>query len=160
MGMARLICLAAMLVWLFAARPLWAGACVALVGEEPERVLFSLPFEAGATFQLEFVNSIYLARVRESFTVNPEGGISLIRVESPSYGVFEYYDLMPDQPGVAHLNRRIGEIRLLSHSYENHLLIMGDKQIHLREFVGNGKPLIIRIMTGERCRMQRIGGSP
>ncbi len=160
MGMARFIALLAVLAWLFSVRPAWPGACVALAAEEPERVLYSLPIEAGATFHLEFLNSIYLARVRESFTFNPEGGISLIRVESPSYGVFEYYALTPDKPGIANLFRPIGEIRLLSHNYENHMLIIGDKQIHLREFAGNGKPLIIRIVTGDRCKPQHIGGSP
>jgi hypothetical protein len=126
--------------------------CLALVGKEPERVLAFLPATVGTTFHVEFINSIYLAKVRESFVCNAEHGISLIAVESPSYGVFEYYGLIPDRAGIAFLSRPVGELRLRSHNYENHLLIAGDKHIHLRKVVGNGDLLIIRVLTGERCK--------
>jgi hypothetical protein len=139
------------MLWFMIAPSAWPAMHLALVGEDPERVLACLPVKAGEALHLEFINSIYLAIVRESFTCNSEGVISLTRVESPSYGVFEYYGLTPDKPGSANLSRSVGEIRLMSHNYENHLLIMRDKQIHLREFAGNGKPLILRIVTGERC---------
>jgi hypothetical protein len=146
------IILAAVTVWALTVLPARSEMCLALVGKEPERVLALLPAAVGTTFQLEFINSIYLAKVRESFVCTAENGISLTTVESPSYGVFEYYGLVPDRAGIAYLSRSVGEIRLRSHNYENHLLIAGDKQIHLREIVDNGEFLIIRVLTGERCK--------
>ena len=141
-----------MTIWALAVLPAWAGMHLALASVEPERILLTRPIETDAIFHLEFINSIYLARVRESFKVSPEGGISLILVESPSHGVFEYYDLIPQATGQARLNRPIGEIRLKSHDYEHHLLIMGNEYIHLKDFATNGKPLIIRILTEKHCQ--------
>ena len=150
--MGRFAILLAVTLWGLAVRPAWSGTCLALTGEEPERTIVTLPIAAGAIFHLEFINSIYLAKVRESFVFNPEDGIFLVSVESPSHGVFEYYGLIPDAMGRVRLNRPIGEIRLKSHDYEHHLLIIGDEQIHLKTCMANGKALIIRVLMGERCQ--------
>ena len=142
--------LPAMLIWVFTAQAAWPAMYLALIGEKSDRALVRLPVEAGMVFHLEFINSIYLVNVRESFTCHAITGISLVSVESPSPSVFEYYDLVPQKPGKAYLSRSVGEIRLLSHDYKNHLLIVGDRTIHLQEYVPNGKSLIIRMIVEER----------
>ena len=142
--------LAAMVHWLPA--PGAYGMQLALVGERPERVLACLPIAAEQPFHLEFVNSIYLTRVRESFTGDPEKGISLIGVESPSYGVFEYYGLVRDASGKSSVRRHIGELRLRSHDYGSHVLIVGERHVHLHQFVGGGRSLILRVVDEAHCR--------
>jgi hypothetical protein len=121
-------------------------------GEEPDRVLVCLPVEAGATFYLEFVNSIYLAPVRETFVCEPAGNISIIRVDSPSAAVFEYYGLSPDGSGTTMLHRNVGgTIRLRSHDYQNHVFTVGERSIRLKGLVSDGEPLIIRVRTDGDC---------
>ena len=115
----------------------WAG--------EPEKPLVCLPLEGGARFYLDFVNSIYLAPVRETFVYEPAQGVSLVMVESPSAGVFEYYGQVPDKPGIAYLRRRIGEIRIRSHDYVNHRLTVGDRTISFKGLVEDGEPLTIKV---------------
>lgn len=141
------ILLPAMLIWVLTAQTAWPAVYLALMNGKSDLVLTRLPVETGTTFHLEFINSIYLAQVRESFMCDPKNGISLVGVESPSDSVFEYYGLTPDRPGKAHLSRPIGDIRLLSHDYRNHLLIVGTRMIQLRDYAENGKPLIIRMIT-------------
>ena len=126
----------------------WAAgpaAWLVLSGDEPERVLACLPLEAGTPFDLEFVNSIYLAPVRETFVYQVREGLFVIRVESPSAAVFEYYGLTPEKPGTARLRRRLGEIRLRSMDYRNHRLTVGDKSLALKGIVHDGEMLIIRV---------------
>jgi hypothetical protein len=118
---------------------------------EPEAVLLCLPLEQGASFHLDFINSIYLAPVRETFVYEPSVGISIIMVESPSAGVFEYYGLVPDKPGVAFLRRPVGEMRIRSHDYENHRLTIGDRSVRFKGLVVDGEPLTIKIRTGQSC---------
>jgi hypothetical protein len=115
----------------------WAG--------EPEKPLVCLPLEEGARFYLDFVNSIYLAPVRETFVYEPAEGVFIVMVESPSAGVFEYYGLVPDKPGVAHLRRPVGEIRIRSHDYENHRLTVGDRSVSFKGLVQGGEPLTIKV---------------
>ena len=150
--------LTAVLFWAMFAAPAWPAMHLALIGGEPERVLACLPADPGTTVHLEFINSIYQARVRESFAVHPAQGLVLIRVESPSAGVFEYYGLMTDGSGEAAMHRVIGEIRLLSHDYRNHQLIVGTRKTLLRRFVENGKPLRIRVMTENGCHPNQTAG--
>ncbi len=95
-------------------------ACLEVSGEGPERVLTRLPVEPGVPFSLEFINSIYLAPVRETLVYEPPGGISIVMVESPSDGVFEYYGLEPDGTGKALMHRQVGDFKLRSHDYTNH----------------------------------------
>lgn len=142
--------LPAMLIWVLTAQAAWPAMQLALIGPDANRTLVRLPVEAGMVFHLEFINSIYQTRVRESFVCHAVRGISLVSVESASPHVFEYYGLEPEKSGKAFLSRNIGEIRLLSHDYQNHLLIVGDRTLYLREYVPNGKPLIIRMVAEER----------
>jgi hypothetical protein len=125
----------------------WPGTYLAVSGGEPERVLACLPLEKGVPFYLEFINSIYLAPVRETFVYEPSEGICLVKVESPSAGVFEYYGLIPDRPGTALLHRPIGEFGLRSHDYEHHRLTVGEKSLRLKGLVPDGEPLVVRVRT-------------
>jgi len=125
----------------------WPAAYVVLSGGEPERVLACLPLEKGTPFYLEFINSIYLAPVREIFEYEPSEGICLVKVESPSAGVFEYYGLVPDRPGTAILRRPVGEFRLRSHDYEHHRLVVGEKSLRLKGLVPDGEPLLVRVRS-------------
>ena len=129
----------------------WAAgpdAWLVLSGDEPERVLACLPLGAGAPFYLEFVNSLYLVPVRESFVYQAGEGLFVIRVESPSVAVFEYYGLIPEKPGTARLRRSLAEIRLRSMDYRNHRLTVGDKRLALKGVVADGQMLIIRVQPG------------
>jgi hypothetical protein len=125
----------------------WPCTYLTVSGGEPERVLGCLPLEKGVLFHLEFMNSIYLAPVRETFVYEPSEGICLVKVESPSAGVFEYYRLIPDGPGTALLHRPVGEFRLRSHDYEHHRLTVGEKSLRLKGLVPDGEPLVVRVRT-------------
>lgn len=126
-------------------------ACLVLSGNEPERVLARLPIEENVPFCLEFVNSIYLASVRETFVYQLVEGFFLVKVESPSAGVFEYYGLMPDGSGSVIMRRRLGDLRLLSHDYQHHRLMIGDRTFPLKGLVADGQPLTVRVRTGREC---------
>jgi hypothetical protein len=126
-------------------------ACLVLSGNEPERLLARLPIEENVPFCLEFVNSIYLAPVRETFVYRSVEGFFLVRVESPSAGVFEYYGLMPDGSGSVNMRRRLGDLRLLSHDYQHHRLVIGDRTFPLKGLVADGQPLTVRVRTGGEC---------
>jgi hypothetical protein len=128
-------------------------ACLEVMGEEPERVLTRLPVETGVPFSLEFINSIYLAPVRETLVYEPPGGISIVMVESPSDGVFEYYGLEPDGTGKALMHRRVGDFKLRSHDYTNHRLTVAGQAIHLKGLVPNGEPISVRVRVGAECGM-------
>jgi hypothetical protein len=126
----------------------WSGTYLKLTGGEPEGVVGCLPLETGASFYLEFINSIYLAPVRETFVFEPSEGICLVKVESPSAGVFEYYRLTPDEPGLAFLHRPVGEFTLRSHDYEHHRLVVGEKSLRLKGLVADGESLSVSVSTG------------
>ena len=127
-----------------AARP---DAYVTVSGGEPERVLACLPLEPRTPFHLEFINSIYGALVRETFEYEPVHGVSLVKVESPSAGVFEYYGLEPDGSGTAMLNRRVAEIRLRSNDYEHHRLTAGENSIRLKGLVPDAELLSVSVRS-------------
>ncbi len=133
------------LVWLSSASAALPDTYVTVSGEEPARVLACLPLERHASFHLEFVNSIYGAPVRETFEYDPAQGISLVRVESPSAGVFEYYGLEPDGTGFARLHRPVSVIRLRSSDYEHHRLTSGWHSIRLKGLVPDGEPLLVTV---------------
>lgn len=129
----------------------WAAgpdAWLVLSGDEPERVLACLPLGAGTPFYLEFVNSLYRVPVRETFVYQAGEGLFIIRVESPSAAVFEYYGLIAEKPGTARLRRSLDEIRLRSMDYRNHRLTVGDKKLALKGVVADGQMLIIRVQPG------------
>ena len=142
---------------------LFAGMCVhasaagpvsiqlVLLSDEPARVLACVPLEPEMPFYLEFINSIYLAPVRETLVYREEDGVSIIRVESPSAGVFEYYGLEPDSSGSAEMNRRVGQIKIRSNNYENHRLTVGGKTIELKKMVDGGQPVIVEVRPGDAC---------
>ena len=144
----RITIVLAVVAWVLMAQAAWPETYLALSGGEPERVLACLPLEAKTQFHLEFINSIYLALVRETFEYVPAEGIYLIEVESPSAGVFEYYGLEPDGSGIAKLHRPVGEIRLRSHDYEHHRVTAGGKSIRLKELVPDGEPLRVSVRAG------------
>jgi hypothetical protein len=130
--------------------------CLAVVAGEPPGRAVCLPVRPGELFELEFINSIYGAPVRETFKYEPGRGIVLVRVESPSPGVFEYYGLTPEGggngSGSASVRRVIGEITLRSHDYEHHVIRLGGKSIRLKGLVADGAAAMIRVETAEGKR--------
>jgi hypothetical protein len=144
------VCLA-ITVLSMTAGAVFAGPCLVLSGEDPVRLLMSLPVEEGGVFSLEFVNSIYLAPVRETFVYESKSGISVIRVESPHAGVFEYYGILPDGPDFAVLRRNVAEIRIRSHDYGHHRLTLGDRSLRFKGLVADGESLIIRVLRDGSC---------
>jgi hypothetical protein len=126
-------------------------AWLSLTTDEPERGLACLPLKAGEPFTLEFINSIYLAPVRESYVYEPPEGVFTILVETPHPGVFEYLGLIPEEPGKARLRRKLGDIRLLSSDYQNHRLTVGGTGLRLKGLVPDGQPIILRVLTDRRC---------
>jgi hypothetical protein len=126
-------------------------ACIEIFGAGPETLLARLPVEPGAPFTLEFINSIYLAPVRETLVYEPSKGTLIVMVESPSDGVFEYYGLEPDGTGKARMNRKVGDIKLRSHDYSNHRITVGGQALNLNGLVPNGEPILVRIQVGEEC---------
>lgn len=123
------------------------GACLVVSAGEEGRCLVSLPVEDGCIIHLDFINSIYLAPVRETFLHEAGRGLSIIRVESPSAGVFEYYRLEAQGPS-ADLYRNVGSIPLRSHDYRNHTVTVGERVLRLEEFSAGGDPLTISVRDG------------
>jgi hypothetical protein len=152
MRIVRIVFWLALVAWPMTGWAAGPGAWLVLSSDEPGKVLSCLPMEAGVPFYLEFVNSIYGAPVRETFVYRPAEGLFVIKVESPSAAVFEYYGLIPEKSGAALLRRRLDEIRLLSHDYESHRLTVGDVSLRLKGFVADGRTLIIRVRTSETCQ--------
>jgi hypothetical protein len=119
-----------------------------VLGAETKEVRACLPLQEGETFYLEFVNSVYLAPVRESLVYSGGEGIYAVGVESPSAGVFEYYGIEPDGSGRASLHRKVGEIKLRSMSYENHRLSAGGRILRLKDIAAPGEPLVVEVREG------------
>jgi hypothetical protein len=143
--------LARIVLWLFL---LLAGPVTAAAGPDAWLVLTKggseeevacLPLQAGDPFHLDYINSIYLQPVRESFVYEQGEGLFIIQVETPSVGVFEYLGLIPDEPGKARLRRKLEEIRLLSSDYRTHRLTVRGKDLRLKGLGPDGLPLILKI---------------
>jgi len=128
------------------------AACLEISGDDTGKALAWLPIENGTVIHLEFINSIYLAPVKETFLYESGKGLFIIGVASPSAGVFEYYRLEPDSPGSARLYRHVGAIRLRSHDYENHTLTVGADVIRLKGLVPDGDPLTITVKDDVVCK--------
>ena len=129
-----------------------AGTNLVVLNGESGHPLACMPVEAGMPFYFDFINSIYLAPVRETLVYTEGEGVSVIRVESPSAGVFEYYGLEPDRTGIALMHRLVGKIRVRSFSYENHRLTVGGKILRIKEIAEGGQPLLIEVRDrGEGC---------
>jgi hypothetical protein len=151
MGVIRVGFFLAVLAWVLLGPAAGARAAqLVIFGEEPGKVLTCLPLETGKPLYFEFINSIYLAPVRETLVYEEGEGIFIVRVESPSAGVFEYYGLEPDGTGRAELHRKVGEIRIRSHNYENHRLTVGDRTLRLKEIAKGGESLIVEVRACER----------
>ncbi len=144
------VCLSLVLMaWALTARA--TAAWIVLSSDRPERVVACLPLQPGVPFHLEFINSIYRAPVRETFVYEPGEGLFVIRIESPSAGVFEYYGLIPEKSGVSRMKRKLDEIRILTSDYENHRLTVGKTTLRLKGLVADGEPIVLRIKEGKGC---------
>lgn len=115
----------------------WAG--------EPRKLVASFPIKSGETFPIRFINSIYLAPVTETFIYEPGQGISLVKVESSTAGVFEYYGLEADNSGVALVRASVSELRLRSHDYSNHQVAIRNNLFYFKGAVPDGELVIISI---------------
>lgn len=122
--------------------------------KEPDRILACLPLEHGVEFSLEFINSIYLAPVKETFIYTQSEGVVLIRVESPSAGVFEYYGLTPDKPGAANLHRIIENIVIRSHDYQHHRLTVKGRGLSFKGLVPDGEAINVSVQTGKHLPLR------
>jgi hypothetical protein len=125
-------------------------AWLILATERPERVVACLPLQSGEPFHLDYINSIYLQPVRESFVYEQGEGFFIIQVETPSVGVFEYLGLITDEPGKARLRRKLGEIRLLSSDYHTHRLTVSGEALSLKGLSHGGLPLILKVLDDRR----------
>ncbi len=151
MGNVRTGILFAALIWAQASYVAGSPALqLVVLSDEPRKVLACMPLEAGAPFDLEFINSIYLAPVKETLVYTEGKGIAIVKVESPSAGVFEYYGLESDHTGVVRLHRSVGEIRIRSHSYENHRLTSGGRTLLFKEIADGGRLLVVEVWAHDR----------
>ena len=105
----------------------------------------------GTFFSLEFINSIYLAPVQEVFLYDPHRGVTMVMVQSPSYGVFEYYGLQPDETGRAYLHRKMGNIRIRTPDYEHCRISVGGMVLLLKGLVPDGESLVVRVREHGAC---------
>lgn len=143
-------------LWLFLllAGPMTAAAgpdaWLVLTTDGSEKVVACLPLQAGVPFHLNYINSIYLQSVRESFVYEQGEGLFIIQAETPSVGVFEYLGLIPDEPGKARLRRKLGDIRLLSSDYQTHRLTVSGTGLRLKGLGFDGLPLILKVLTDRR----------
>ena len=143
MDLAVAFALACLALWVM---PGMAGALwICVEAEDSARVVASLRIEPEGTFSLRFINSIYLAPVKETYRYVPSEGIVAVLVESPSAGVFEYYGLVPDGSGASAVYTRASEIRVRSSDYHHHRLSTGGEEISLNGLVPGGEPLVIRV---------------
>ncbi|MBI5521037.1 MAG: hypothetical protein HY910_00315 [Desulfarculus sp.] len=139
------LALALLILWPCA--PAAAQASLQIWTLEPRRMVFSVAMEPGQVFTLEHQNSIYLALVRETYRVGPNGELRQVMLESPSAGVFEYHGHDPPSGGRAFLERPLGALRLRSASYEHHRLLVGGQAIPLMDLAQPGQPLLLQVVT-------------
>jgi hypothetical protein len=153
MSAARFTCIGLGL-FLLLAGPVTAAAgpdaWLVLATDGSEKAVACLPLQSGEPFYLDYINSIYLQPVRESYVYQKGEGLFIIRVETPSVGVFEYLGLIPDEPGKARLRLKLGDIRLLSSDYQTHRLTVSGTDIRLKGLATDGLPLVLRVLTDRR----------
>ncbi len=123
------------------------GASLVL-SSDSGKIIACVPLEPGEPIHLDFINSIYRAPVRETFIYKPGEGLVLVQMESPSAGVFEYYGLELPESGSVRLRRRVGELRVLSSDYQNHIITAGRKSIRLKGLVKAGEIAILKADEG------------
>jgi len=110
-----------------------SGTSLAVLNGESGKTTRVPADRAGKPFYFDFINSIYLAPVRETLVYTEAEGVAVIKVESPSAGVFEYYGLESDRTGIAIIHRLVGKMRSEASVIENHRLTVGRKVLRLRE---------------------------
>ncbi len=135
------LCLALALSW---GAPAWA-ASLGLYGGDATRPALCLELAPGQAFQLEHINSIYDAPVRETYVLGPRGRLIQVELASPSAGVFEYYGFDPPPAGKVALHQEVGVIRLLSMNYQHHLLRLGGRTIRLEGLALPGQVLRLEV---------------
>ena len=143
------------LLWSVTSGNTCIAGCLEISDGGSGKALMAVHIEDRTVIQLEFINSIYLAPVKETFIYKHDEGIYITGVESPSAGVFEYYRLEEVLQGRAQLYRHIGEIRLRTSDYKNHKLTVGGQLIPLKGLAINGELLIIRVNNTRKCEVER-----
>lgn len=104
-----------------------------------------LPVSTQEPIIFEFINSIYLAPVRETLMFESPESLYIVMVESPSQDVFRYYGLEPDSTGKAMMRRRVEDVRLRSSDYINHRIKAGKRVLHLKEIVPDGESVLLEV---------------
>lgn len=112
---------------------------------ESGRVVARLPVNPREPIIIEFVNSIYLAPVWETLVYEPQEGLYIVMVESPSEDVFRYYGLESDSTGKVMLHRKVGKVRLRSIDYSSHRIKAGNSTLKLQEVVQGGESLLLDV---------------
>ncbi len=102
-----------------------------------------LPVSTQEPIIFEFINSIYLAPVRETLMFESPESLYIVMVESPSQDVFRYYGLEPDSTGKAMMRRRVEDVRLRSSDYSNHRIKA--VVLHLKEIVPDGESVLLEV---------------
>ncbi len=130
------------------------AACLNVARGEEAKTVFSVPVKNGAALYLDFVNSVDLAPVRETYQYRAGEGLWMIKVESPSAGVFEYYRIEPGPDNSAALLRHVGTISLRNHDYWNHVLTVDGKIIPLRGLAMPGELVTIAVNDAKECERE------
>jgi len=104
-----------------------------------------LPVSPQESIIFEFINSIYLAPVRETLMFVPPESLYIVMVESPSQDVFRYYGLESDSTGKAMLRMKVENVRLRSSDYSNHRIKAGKHTLNLKEIVPDGESVLLDV---------------
>ncbi|MEW6267214.1 MAG: hypothetical protein AB1641_29425 [Thermodesulfobacteriota bacterium] len=142
---AGLLILAVLSAWAAAARADGPAVWIELRTGEDQPPAVRLAAAPNQTLSLEFVNSIYLAPVRETYAINAVQGLILVRIESPCACVFEYYGL--EAVNSHNLHRPVGDLSLLSSDYTHHRLKLGDRSVALKDMVGPGERITLKVVV-------------
>jgi len=116
-----------------------------LLDEDSGRVMARLPVSPQEPIIFEFINSIYLAPVRETLMFESPESLYIVMVESPSQDVFRYYGLESDSTGKAMLRMKVENVRLRSSDYSNHRIKAGKHTLHLKEIVPDGESVLLDV---------------
>ncbi|MCX8023245.1 MAG: hypothetical protein N2745_10790 [Syntrophorhabdaceae bacterium] len=150
----KTLCVLAVMVFLSILSPFNRGlvsAEVLLLLDETKEVLFCRPIKEGDIIIFDFVNSIYKASVKETMLFDSVEGLILIDVESPSYGVYEYYGLITEGKNKGGFRRKIGSLRIRSNNYQHHRLSVNGMTIDLKDLASGGMALILTIDKNHIC---------
>lgn len=123
----------------------WSASCLVVSDPESGRIMARFPVNPHESIAFEYINSIYLAPVRETLIYNPPEGLFVVMVESTSEDVFRYYGLEPDSTGKATLCLGIENVRLRSSDYSNHCIKSGKHILNLKEIVPDGESALLDV---------------